>query len=90
MIQRKRKELHARDTYVFGYSIVNCLEAMELRSYLRASQERSVLSQSPLDDDERAAMQQTTELLQTCVALKSALGAAVKRITALEKKHDDV
>ena len=42
------------------------------------------------DDDERASGQQMAELLQTCVALKSALDAAVTRITALEKKHDAV
>ena len=81
VIQWKHKELLARDAYEFGYSIVNRLEAIELRSCLKASQERSVLSQSPPDDDERAAGQQMAEFLQTCAAVKSALAAAVvKRI----------
>ena len=75
---------------MFGYSIVNRLEAIELRSCLNASQDRSVLSQPPPDDDERAAAQQMAELLKTCPALKSALDAAVKRLSALEKHQDDV
>ena len=75
---------------MFGYSIIYRLEAIELRSCLKASQERSVLSQPAPDDDERAAGQQMAELLQTCLALKSALDAAVTRITSLQKKHDAV
>ena len=70
---------------MFGYSIVNRMEAIGLRSCLKASQERSLFSQPPPDDDEGAAVQQMAELLQTCAALKSAFDAAVKRITALEK-----
>ena len=91
VIRRKRKELLARDAYVFGYSIVNRLEVAEMRSCLKTSSERSVLSQSTPDDDEAAAaVQQMAELLETCVALKSALDAAVTRIAALEKHHDVV
>ena len=65
---------------MFGYSIVNRLEAIELRSCFKASQERSLLSQPPPDDDERAAVQQMAELLQMCAVLNSALAAVVKRI----------
>ena len=56
VIRWENKELLARDAGVFGYSIVNRVEAIELRSCLKASQERSLLSQSPLDDRERAAV----------------------------------
>ena len=75
---------------MFRYSIVNRMEAIELRACLKASQERSLLSQPPHDDDEGAAVQQMAELLQTCAELKSAFDAAVKRITALEKQHNAV
>ena len=90
VIRQKRKELLARDAYVFGYSIVNRLEDIQLRSCLKASQERSLLSQPPPDDNERAGVLQMAELVQTCAAQKSAHDAAVKKISALEKQYDDV
>ena len=72
-------------------TLVNRLEVAEMRSCLKTSSERSVLSQSTPDDDEAAAAaQQMAELLETCVVLKSALDAAVTRIAALEKHHDAV
>ena len=75
VIQRKHKELLARNAYVFGYSIVNRLEAIELRSCLKASQEHSLLSQHLLTMTKEMA-----ELLQMCAVLNSALVAVVKRI----------
>ena len=94
VIKRKRKDLLAGDVYQFGYSIDNLLETTELRSCLKTSHDRSLLSQSssPQDDDTAAVSAtalQIADLLEMCAALKTSLGAAVDRIAKLEKRDQE-
>jgi len=83
-----RKDTLAQDAYVFGYSIVSRMEAADLRSCLKISHERSLMSQSNPEDEDVAAVQQMADLLEMCAALKSALAAAVRRIGVLEEQHE--
>ena len=94
VIKRKRKDLLAGDVYQFGYSIDNLLETTELRSCLKTSHDRSLLSQSssPQDEDTAAVSAtalQIADLLEMCAALKTSLGAAVDRIAKLEKRDQE-
>ena len=94
VIKRKRKDLLAGDAYQFGYSIVNLLETTELKSCLKTSHDRLLLSQSssPQDDDTAtvsATALQIADLLEMCAALKTSLGAAIDRIAKLEKRDQE-
>ena len=94
VIKRKRKDLLAGDAYQFGYAIVNLLETTELKSCLKTSHDRLLLSQSssPQDDDTAAVSAtalQIADLLEMCAALKTSLGAAIDRIAKQEKRDQE-
>ena len=94
VIKRKRKDLLAGDAYQFGYSIFNLLETTELKSCLKTSYDRLLLSQSssPQNDDTAAVSAtalQIADLLEMCAALKTSLGAAIDRIAKLEKRDQE-
>ena len=60
---------HLQDTLTCLVTILSSLKTEEMRSCLKTSHERSVLSQSTPDDDEIAAsVQQMDELIETSLS----------------------